>query len=159
MIIMDAKELEQCSVCGKTAPRSEVSVLILCGKARFLWAVDRASTLPLKRRRFDPRQGHPATPPATRVRAAGSILDHTIKAIEIEGLEARLSGVSGVMSHNRTSGQPPERRPPGQNLNSGSTQLQGALACFRLSPNCLESIDPRPYAHACRRLDLPLPLN
>src|SRR5258705_8128354 len=33
----------------------------------------------------------PGTPPATRVRAADSILDHTTKAIEIEGLEARLT--------------------------------------------------------------------
>jgi hypothetical protein len=32
-----------------------------------------------------------ATPPATRVRAADSILDHTTKAIEIEDMEARLS--------------------------------------------------------------------
>ena len=32
-----------------------------------------------------------ATPPATRVRAADSILDHTAKAIEIEGIEARVS--------------------------------------------------------------------
>lgn len=33
----------------------------------------------------------PGTPPATKVRAADSILDHTTKAIEIENLEARLS--------------------------------------------------------------------
>lgn len=33
----------------------------------------------------------PGTPPATRVRAADSILDHTIKAIAIEGLESRLT--------------------------------------------------------------------
>ena len=33
----------------------------------------------------------PGTPPATRVRAADSILDHTIRAIEIERLEARLT--------------------------------------------------------------------
>lgn len=33
----------------------------------------------------------PGTPPATRVRAADSILDHTTKAIEIESLEARLT--------------------------------------------------------------------
>src|SRR4030088_2836538 len=33
----------------------------------------------------------PGTPPATRVRAADSILDHTTKAILIEGLEARLT--------------------------------------------------------------------
>jgi hypothetical protein len=32
----------------------------------------------------------PSTPPATKVRAADSILDHTTKAIEIENLEARL---------------------------------------------------------------------
>ena len=33
----------------------------------------------------------PETPAATRVRAADSILDHTIKAIEIEDIEARVS--------------------------------------------------------------------
>ena len=33
----------------------------------------------------------PGTPPATRVRAADRISDHTAKAIEIEGLEARLT--------------------------------------------------------------------
>ena len=33
----------------------------------------------------------PGTPPATRVRSADSILDHTTKAIEIEDLEARLT--------------------------------------------------------------------
>jgi len=32
-----------------------------------------------------------ATPPATRVRAADSIVDHTTKAIEIEDIEARLA--------------------------------------------------------------------
>jgi hypothetical protein len=33
----------------------------------------------------------PGTPPATRVRAADSILDHTAKAIEIEDIEARVA--------------------------------------------------------------------
>jgi transposase-like protein len=33
----------------------------------------------------------PGTPPATRVRAADSILDHTTKAIEIESIEARVA--------------------------------------------------------------------
>jgi hypothetical protein len=33
----------------------------------------------------------PATPPATKVRAADSILDHTAKAIETEDIGARLS--------------------------------------------------------------------
>jgi DNA-binding MurR/RpiR family transcriptional regulator len=33
----------------------------------------------------------PATPASTRVRAADSILDHTIKAIEIDDIEARVS--------------------------------------------------------------------
>jgi hypothetical protein len=35
----------------------------------------------------------PATPPATKVRAADSILDHTAKAIETEDLEARLAAL------------------------------------------------------------------
>jgi hypothetical protein len=34
--------------------------------------------------------GVPATPPATKVLAADSILNHTAKAIEIEDIEARL---------------------------------------------------------------------
>jgi hypothetical protein len=33
----------------------------------------------------------PATPPATRVRAADSILNHTTKAIEIQDIEARVA--------------------------------------------------------------------
>jgi hypothetical protein len=33
----------------------------------------------------------PATPPATRVRAADSILNHTTKAIEIQDIEARVT--------------------------------------------------------------------
>jgi len=33
----------------------------------------------------------PKTPPATKIRAADSILNHTAKAIEIEGIEARVS--------------------------------------------------------------------
>jgi len=33
----------------------------------------------------------PGTPPATRVRAADSILNHTTKSIEIEGIEARVA--------------------------------------------------------------------
>jgi DNA-binding MurR/RpiR family transcriptional regulator len=33
------------------------------------------------------------TPPATRVRAADSILDHTAKAIEVEDIEARVSAL------------------------------------------------------------------
>ena len=33
----------------------------------------------------------PATPPATKVRAADSILNHTAKAIELQDVEARLS--------------------------------------------------------------------
>ena len=34
-----------------------------------------------------------ATPPATKVRAADSILDHTAKAIEIEDIEARVAAL------------------------------------------------------------------
>ena|ERR1700722_10813227 len=35
----------------------------------------------------------PSTPPATKVRAADSILDHTAKAIELEDMEARLAAL------------------------------------------------------------------
>ena len=35
----------------------------------------------------------PATPPATKVRAADSILAHTAKAIELEDVEARLAAL------------------------------------------------------------------
>jgi hypothetical protein len=35
----------------------------------------------------------PATPPATRVRAADSVLDHAAKAIEIEDIEVRVSAL------------------------------------------------------------------
>jgi len=43
----------------------------------------------------------PGTPPATRVRAADSILDHTTKAIEIEGLEARLMELERAAEANK----------------------------------------------------------
>jgi hypothetical protein len=38
-----------------------------------------------------------ATPPATKVRAADSILDHTAKAIEIEDIEARVQELERAM--------------------------------------------------------------
>ena len=38
----------------------------------------------------------PGTPPATRVRAADSILDHTTKAIEIEEIEARVAALEAT---------------------------------------------------------------
>src|SRR5260370_23931025 len=40
----------------------------------------------------------PATPAATRVRAADSILDHTSKAIEIEDIGARVSALEEAAS-------------------------------------------------------------
>jgi hypothetical protein len=39
------------------------------------------------------------TPPATRVRAADSILDHTTKAIETEDIEARVSELERAIEH------------------------------------------------------------
>jgi len=36
------------------------------------------------------------TPPATRVRAADSILDHTVKAIEIEDIDARVAALEAA---------------------------------------------------------------
>jgi hypothetical protein len=38
----------------------------------------------------------PSTPPATKVRAADSILDHTTKAIETEDIEARVAALEQV---------------------------------------------------------------
>jgi hypothetical protein len=43
----------------------------------------------------------PGTPPATRVRAADSILDHTKKAIEIESIEARLAELERAAENRR----------------------------------------------------------
>lgn len=43
----------------------------------------------------------PTTPPATKVRAADSILNHTAKAIETEDLEARLSELERVLDHTK----------------------------------------------------------
>ena len=39
----------------------------------------------------------PKTPPATRVRAADSILNHTTKAIEVEGIEERMAELEQAM--------------------------------------------------------------
>ena len=42
-----------------------------------------------------------ASPPATKVRAAESILDHTIKAIEIEDIEIRLAALEVAASNTK----------------------------------------------------------
>jgi hypothetical protein len=42
-----------------------------------------------------------STPPATRVRAADSILNHTLKAIEVEDFEARVSELERVTEANK----------------------------------------------------------
>jgi hypothetical protein len=42
-----------------------------------------------------------ATPPATRVRAADSILNHTLKAIEVEDFGARISELERVTEANK----------------------------------------------------------
>ena len=41
------------------------------------------------------------TPPATKVRAADSILNHTAKAIEIEGIDARLKELEAAAEANK----------------------------------------------------------
>jgi hypothetical protein len=43
----------------------------------------------------------PATPPATKVRAADSILDHTIKAIEFEDVEARVAALEDAAAQGK----------------------------------------------------------
>jgi hypothetical protein len=58
-----------------------------------LLANDRTAPPDVQRGRLDAGKVmvDPSTPPAAKVRAADSILNHTTKAIEIENLEARLS--------------------------------------------------------------------
>jgi hypothetical protein len=46
-----------------------------------------------------------ATPPATRVRAADSILDHTTKAIEIEDIDARVRQLEEATESNKNGGR------------------------------------------------------
>lgn len=46
-----------------------------------------------------------ATPPATRVRAADSILDHTAKAIEIEDIDARVRTLEEATEASRSGGR------------------------------------------------------
>jgi hypothetical protein len=44
----------------------------------------------------------PATPPATRVRAADSILNHGAKSIETEDIQARLEELERAAELNKT---------------------------------------------------------
>jgi hypothetical protein len=44
------------------------------------------------------------TPPSTRVRAADSILNHTIKAIEIEEISARLAALERGLEARKNAG-------------------------------------------------------
>lgn len=46
----------------------------------------------------------PATPPATKVRAADSILNHSTKAIEIEDLQARLANLERIAESRKATG-------------------------------------------------------
>jgi hypothetical protein len=47
----------------------------------------------------------PAMPPATRVRAADSILDHSAKAIEIEDVEVRVAALEQAAEEAKGSGR------------------------------------------------------
>jgi len=53
----------------------------------------------------------PETPPAVKVRAADNILDHTVKAIEIEDIEARLSELERAAEESRPGQQPGRFKP------------------------------------------------
>jgi hypothetical protein len=46
----------------------------------------------------------PGTPPATRVRAAESVLSHAAKAIEIEDIDARLRELEAAAEHHQSGG-------------------------------------------------------
>jgi hypothetical protein len=47
----------------------------------------------------------PATPPATKVRAADSILDHTSKVMEIEEIEARVAALEQAAELTKSNGR------------------------------------------------------
>ena len=46
----------------------------------------------------------PATPPATRVRSAESVLSHAARAVELEDIEARLAELERVVEEKRSGG-------------------------------------------------------
>ena len=46
----------------------------------------------------------PATPPATKVRAADSVLGHSAKAIEIEDIEARVAALEATTARGSQRG-------------------------------------------------------
>jgi hypothetical protein len=46
----------------------------------------------------------PSTPPATRVRAADSVLNHSAKAIELEDIDVRLSALEGAADLAKSGG-------------------------------------------------------
>ena len=47
----------------------------------------------------------PATPPATRVRSAESVLSHAAKAIELEDIEARLAELERLVEEKQAGGK------------------------------------------------------
>ena len=47
----------------------------------------------------------PTTPPSTKARAADSVLDHSAKAIELEDIEARVSGLERAAEASRQHSQ------------------------------------------------------
>ena len=46
----------------------------------------------------------PSTPPATKVRAADSVLDHAAKAIELEDIEARVAALEATTANGSQRG-------------------------------------------------------
>jgi hypothetical protein len=47
----------------------------------------------------------PGTPASTKVRAADSVLAHTIKAIEVDDIEARVTELERAAEENKQSGR------------------------------------------------------
>jgi len=47
----------------------------------------------------------PATPASTKVRAAESVLTHTIKAMEVDDIEARVTELERAQEENKSSGR------------------------------------------------------
>ena len=47
----------------------------------------------------------PATPPSTKVRAAESVLAHTIKAMEVDDIDARVTELERAQEENKKAGR------------------------------------------------------
>ena len=93
--------------CPRTIANSQLTVTV---RRR----VDCAAALSVQRSCYDARQSYVGVghTPATKLRAADSILNHTTKAIEIEDSEVRVSALEGAVSGKWLVARPEGLEPP-----------------------------------------------